>query len=126
MVVARSPARDAGGDAEAGVGIDGNGEGGAEGGGIVHGLGVEGEAVAVGGGEGDAEDAAGFADHEVDDFGGDELGGADEVAFVLAVFVVGEDDHFALAEGGEDVGDGGEGHGDSGNAIEGHFIERTP
>lgn len=95
---------DAGGDAEAGVTVDGDGEGGAEGGGVIGGLGVEVETVAVFGGEGDAEDAAGLFEHEVDDVGGDELCGADEVAFVFAVFIVDEYDHAAGLEGGEDEG----------------------
>ncbi len=104
---------DAGGDAKAGVAVDGDGEGGAEGCGVVGGLGVELEAVAVVGGHGDAEDAACFAEHEIDGFGGDEFSGADEVAFVFAVFVVDEDDHAAGFEGGDDVGDFGTGHGGS-------------
>ena len=33
--------------------------------------------------------------HEVDGFGGDELGGERQVAFVLAVFIIDHDDHAA-------------------------------
>lgn len=96
---------DAGGGAEAAVGIDGDGEGGAEGCGVDGGLWGEVEAIAGFTFEGDAEDAAGEAHHEVDGFGGDVLGGADEVAFVFAAFVVDEDDHPAVAERVEDVWD---------------------
>jgi hypothetical protein len=35
--------------------------------------------------------------HEVDDLGRDLFGGADEVAFVLAILVVHDDDHAAIA-----------------------------
>ena len=45
-----------------------------------------------------AQPAAGLADHEVDRLGRDVLGGDDEVALVLAVFVVHEDDHAAGAK----------------------------
>ena len=46
-------------------------------------------------------------------FGRDKFGGTDEVAFIFAAFVIDEHDHLAGAEGGEDFGNGGEGHGDS-------------
>ena len=48
--------------------------------------------------------------HEVDGLGRGKLGGNDEVAFVLAAFVVDEDDEVALAKGFEDLGDGCERH----------------
>lgn len=102
---------DAGGGPEAGVEVDGDGEGGSAGGVVDGSLGVEVEAVAVGFGEGEAEVAAGDGEEESDGFRGDELGREDEVALVLAVLVVGEDDHFADAEVVEDAGDGGE-HGE--------------
>ena len=40
--------------------------------------------------------------HEVYDLGSDLLGGTDEIALILAVFVVNDDDHAAVA----DLGDG--------------------
>ena len=42
-----------------------------------------------------ADQAACVFDHEVDGFGGNELGGHQQVAFVFAVFGIGDDDHFA-------------------------------
>ena len=57
-------------------------------------------------GHGEADEAASVAGHEVDGFGSDFFGGHGEVAFVLAVFVVNDDDHAAgadLVERGFDV-----------------------
>lgn len=102
---------DAGGDAEAGVGVDGDGEVGAELGGVLLGLGVELEAVALLAGEREADDAASVGDHEVDGFGGAGLGGVDDVAFIFAVFVVDEDDGLARPQVGQDVLDGAHRHG---------------
>lgn len=99
---------DAGGEAVARVAVDGDGEGGAADGGVDSGLGVEVEAFAVGAGEGEAEVAPGDGEHEGDGFGGDVLGGEDEVALVLAILIVGENDHAAGAEVVEDFGEGGE------------------
>jgi hypothetical protein len=45
-----------------------------------------------------AEHAAAVGEHEIDDFGGDFLGGDDEIALVFAVFVVDDDHDPALAE----------------------------
>ncbi len=45
-----------------------------------------------------AEHAAALLEHEVHDFGRDLLRGDDEVAFVFAVFVIDDDDDFAVAE----------------------------
>ena len=53
-------------------------------------------------GQRQTDQAAGMTGHEVDDLWSDFLGRADEIAFVLAVFVVNDDDHAAVA----DVGDG--------------------
>ena len=49
--------------------------------------------------------------HEVDGFGGDELGGHGEVAFIFAVFVIDDDQHAAGADLFDRLGDGGECHG---------------
>jgi len=48
-------------------------------------------------GEGHAHQAAAVLGHEVDGFGGDFLGGYGQVAFVLAVLVVYQHNHAALA-----------------------------
>ena len=48
--------------------------------------------------DGGAEHSSAVVEHEVDFFGGDELGGGDEVALVLAVLVVNDYDEFALTE----------------------------
>lgn len=99
---------DAGGEAVLGVAVDGDGQRRAADGGIDGGLGVEVEPVAVGLGEGEEEVAPGLSDHECDGLGCDELGSHDEVALVLAVFIVGEDDDPACSELVEDLFDGAE------------------
>jgi uncharacterized RDD family membrane protein YckC len=88
--------RDAGGDAFAG--FDGFGECGAEAGGVVLGHGAEAHVVGTLFGEGEADEAAAEAGHEVNGLGGTELGGEGEVAFVLAVLIVDDDDHAASLE----------------------------
>ena len=50
------------------------------------------------GGEREADEAAALLGHEVDLLGGGELGRHREVALVLAVLVVADDDHPALAQ----------------------------
>ena len=99
---------DAGGEAVAGMAIDGDGEGGAADGGVDGGLGCEVEAVAIGLGHAEAHIAAGDGEEEGDGLGGGEGGGEDEVALVLARLVVGEDDHPAVLQFVEDLGNGGE------------------
>ncbi len=97
--------RDSGGAAVFGMEVDGDGEGCAAGCGVYGGLGVELEAVALIFGEREAHVTERVLEHEGDCFGRGELGGEDKVAFVLAIFVIGEDDHFASAEIGEAVFD---------------------
>lgn len=89
----------AGGDASGG--IDGNGEGGAVALAVAAGHGGEVEGFDALGGDGGADEAAALGGHEGDHLGGDEGGGADEVSFVLAAGVVG-DDHQTP---GGDIGD---------------------
>ena len=48
-------------------------------------------------GQREADQAAGVFGHEVDGIGGRELGGDDQVAFILPVFVVHQDEHAAIA-----------------------------
>jgi hypothetical protein len=95
---------DAGGNAFAG--FDGLGEGGAEARGVVLGHGAEAHVVGALFGQRQADEPAAKLGHEVDGFGGAELGGEGEVAFVLAIFVVDDDDHMTglhLGDRGWDV-----------------------
>ena len=48
--------------------------------------------------EREADQAARALRHEVDDLGRDQLGRADEIAFVLAIFVVGNNEHLTVAD----------------------------
>lgn len=102
---------DAGGQAVLWVPVDGHSEGGGADGGIDDRLRREFEPIAVGFGEREAHVSARDTEHERDSLGRDELGGEDKVAFVFAVFVIGEDDHLAIAEVFEDFLDGGKGGG---------------
>ena len=70
------------------------------------------EPVAVLGGERYADDAAGVADRERDEFGGGPLGGEDQVALVLTVLVVDHDDRAAGGDVGDRAFDGGGAGGD--------------
>ncbi len=97
---------DAGGEAVAGMAVDGDGEGRSPHGGVDGRLGVEVESVAVAFAEGEAEVSAGDGEHEVDGLGRDMLSGEDEVALVLAIFIVDEDDHLAVADVVQDGGYG--------------------
>ena len=53
-----------------------------------------------------ADQAPRFGGHEVDLFRGGELGRADQIPFVLPVFVIHHHDRFAIADRGQRVGDG--------------------
>lgn len=59
-------------------------------------------------GEGEADEAAPVGGHEVDRLRGRHLGGDDEIALVLAVFIIDEDIHAAIARLVDDLLDGGE------------------
>ena len=78
--------------------VDGDGEGGAEHGGVLRHLAGQVEFLAPRDGDGGAEHAAGVFEHEVHFLGGDLLGGDDEVALVLAVFIVDDDDELPFPE----------------------------
>ena len=69
-------------------------------------------------GEREADEAPAVGRHEVDGVGRDELGGHRQVALVLAILVVDEDDHLA----GADVGDGA---GDALGELWGRWCEST-
>lgn len=80
------------------LGVDRFREGGPEVGGIDLRHEGETEAIADVGLEGETDQTAAVDRHEIDGFGGNGIGGDGKVAFVLAVFVVDDDDHFAVAE----------------------------
>ena len=86
--------------------VDGDGEGCAQHAGVVAHLARQVEFLAAADGDGCAEHATGILQHEVHHLGGNLLGGADEVALVLAVLVVDNNDEAPLAEVGDGVGDG--------------------
>ncbi|KAF1053240.1 MAG: hypothetical protein GAK43_01527 [Stenotrophomonas maltophilia] len=79
-------------------GLDGNGELGAEARAIALHHQRQAQALATLTGHGHAHQTTGVLDHEIDVFGAGALGGHDQVAFVLAVFVIHEDDHLALTD----------------------------
>jgi len=91
------------------AGFDGLSKCGAEARGVLPRHGKEAQGVGALLGEGEADEAAAVAGHEVDGLGGDVLGGQGEVALVLAVLVVDYDDHAARANFVECAGDVGEG-----------------
>jgi len=85
---------DAGGDAE--LGIDGFTKGGAMDGSVDGGHQREIEFIAALLGEREANETAAELGHKVDGVRGDFFGGQGEIAFVLAIFIVDEDDHASL------------------------------
>ena len=98
---------DAGGDAL--CGIDGDGEVGAEGFPIFRHHAFQVEMTSDVERNGDAEHAAAFTHHEVHHFGGDLFSGADQVALVFTIFVIGDDHHFSGSNVSDDIVDGIEG-----------------
>jgi hypothetical protein len=102
--------RDACGDAFAC--LDGDGEGRAEERGVVGDLHRQVQLVAALLGQGHADEAAGVRRHEVDNLGRDQLGRTCEVALVLAVLIVHDDNHAAFAQVSGGLFDGGKGHND--------------
>ena len=103
---------DAGGDAFGG--LDGDREGGAHLGAVARHHGRQAQALAALARQRQADQAAAEARHEVDGFGRDVVGREDQVALVLAVFLVDQDDHAAGGEIGHDVGHRRDGRGSSG------------
>ena len=96
------------GDASAAMAvIHRHGEGGAQGGGIVFDDGRQVQPLGHLGQDGHAELPPPVGDHEIDDFGRDLLGRADEIALVFAVLVVHRDDDAAGREGLDGRFDGG-------------------
>ena len=82
----------------AGTGFNGDGEIGSEARAVALGHERQFQLVHKGGAEGKADQAARVAGHEVDGFGGHVFGGDGDVAFVLAILVVHQNDHPALAD----------------------------
>ena len=102
---------------------------GAEAGGVLVGHGAEAEVVSALLGEGKADEASSVTGHEVDGLGSDELGGKSEVAFILAVLVVDNDDHAAGADffqGSGNIGEGGGLHASIVRQIRGGGESFTP
>jgi len=91
-----------GGDAKALVGIDADSERGAVFVGILFGLLSQLELVGALSGQREADPSTRLADHEVDHLGRDKLRRANEIAFVLAILIIRNDDQLARL----DVGDG--------------------
>ncbi len=94
----------AGGDV--GGGIDGDLEIGAEAIAVAFDHGTDAESLKSFFGAGDADESATVANHEVNDFWGDEFAGDDEVAFVFPVFVIYDDDRVSGFDVGNYVLDG--------------------
>jgi len=80
------------------LGLNGHGEGRPETGTVVPSHGHQPEAVGMFLRKGKADQTPAVHRHEIDGFGGDELGGHAQVALVFSVLVVHEDDHFAIAD----------------------------
>jgi hypothetical protein len=76
--------------------IDRHGEGRAEGGGVFNRLLREMEFFDALGSQGETDQPTGMFGHEVDGLGRHVLGSNDEIAFILAIFVIDEDDEFPL------------------------------
>ncbi|MCY1279753.1 hypothetical protein D9M69_553830 [compost metagenome] len=102
---------DAGGHAFGG--FDGHGELGAEAGAVARRHQRQLQQLAALAGHRHADQATGEAGHEVDVLGLHALGGHDQVAFVLAILVIHEDDHLALADVFDQFFDAVESHGPS-------------
>ena len=99
--------------------LDGDGEGGAHLGAVARHHGRQAQALAAFAREGQADQAAAEARHEVDGLGRDMVRGDHEVAFVLAVFLIDEDHDAAGAQLGHDVLDGRDGRGREGGGHAG-------
>ena len=95
MVRARSAARNAGGNALAR--LDRDGEGGFVAAAVVARHRLQPELVGALLGQRQADQSAAVARHEIDRVGSRHLRGDDEVALILAVVVVDEDEHAAVA-----------------------------
>src|SRR6185503_1176776 len=104
--------------ADAATGVDGNCESGAEIRRVVGHLRRQVELVTTFFCKWETNQTTGMTGHEIDDFGSDLLSRADEIAFILTIFVVNDDDHPAVA----DLSDG---FVDSRNRHDGMLTETT-
>ncbi|MCY1208902.1 hypothetical protein D9M72_205380 [compost metagenome] len=92
-------------------GLDRHGEVGAVLGAVAADHRVQVQLAAALGGQGQADQPAAVLGHEIDRFRCDEIGSQHQVAFILAVFLIDEDDHAAGADVGNDVFGTGDFHG---------------
>jgi hypothetical protein len=116
--------RDAGGDAA--FGLDGNGEPGFKRAGVVlhhHG---QVQLGAFFSGQRQADQAPAVFGHEVDGFGGHLFRRHGQVPFVFPVFIVDEDDHFAIADIFDGLVDGNFWHGGSFSYSNFNFVRFQP
>ena len=68
------------------------------------------QAFAAFAGQRQADQAARETGHEVDGGGADVVSSENQITFVLAVFLVNQDDHAACGQLGDELGDGGNQH----------------
>ena len=78
--------------------IDGHGKGRAERGGILNRLLREMQFFDSLGSQGETDQPTRMFGHEIDGLGRDVFGGNDKIAFILAIFVVDQDDEFPLLD----------------------------
>ena len=104
------------------AGFDRLREGGAEAGGVLLRHWRQAQVVGALLSEGKADEAAAVASHEVDGLGGDVVGGQGEIALVLAVLIVDDDDHAAGLDIGNGAGNVGEGRFGSAGGL-GHVLD---
>ena len=90
--------------------VDGNGKGSAQKRSVVGDLRGQMQLVATLFSQRQTDQPARVAGHEVDDLGRDLLGRAHQVAFVLAILVVDDDDHAPFADFGDGVFNGSKWH----------------
>ncbi len=112
--------RDAGGQPV--LDVDRDGEGGAERGIVGGHHRIEPQAAGFLAGQGRADDAAGVADDEGHLLRRAERGGDDQIALVLAIIVIGDDDDLAAREGFNGLGDIALGHGGLAGALQAQEI----
>ena len=99
---------DTGGDALGG--LDGHGEGGLKGRLVFAHHGGQAQAIHLVRNKAEADETPAMGGHEVDGLGGHHLGGHGEVAFVLTVLVIHQDDHLTVANILNGLGYAGHGH----------------
>ncbi len=106
---------DAGGDTL--TGFDGFSKGSTEARGVLLGHREEAQVVGAFLSEGEADEAAAVAGHEVDGFRSDVVCGEGQIAFVFAIFIIDDDDHASGADFCDGAGDVSEGRLEGTNAF---------